>query len=188
MHYNYIMKNTNIKNSPRKTNTNDKRYQRNENSIRRVITKAIANRKINLRTIDVCHDANISSPTFYLHCQDSNVALTNYEQEICAEFNSLVPSEHTHHEITFTILLNFIRHHQRYFSAAIHSHNAWLLCQLLDILRPNLVDNHITDRSYTVYAGSLSAIITCWGRHEGFASNKIPFYTRKMTQTRIVKI
>lgn len=171
-----------------KPNTKDKRYRRNENSIRRVVTQALAHRKLNLRTTDICHGANISSPTFYLHCHDSNAALANYEHELREEFNSLVPSKQAHHEIAFTILLNFVRHHQKYFSAAVRSRSTWMLLQLLDTLRPNLVGERITDRSYFVYAGSLSAIIICWGEHEGFASNKIPFYTRKMAQTRVIKI
>lgn len=186
MYNRHIMPKT--KTSKSKPNIKDKRYQRNENSIRQVVAQALAHRKLNLRTTDICHDANISSPTFYLHCQDSNAALANYEQELREEFDALVPSRNTHHEIIFTILLNFVRHHQKYFSAAVRSRSTWMLLQLLDALRPNLVGERITDRSYFVYAGSLSAIIICWGEHEGFASNKIPLYIRKMAQTRVIKI
>ena len=166
----------------------DKRYQRSENSIRRVVAHALGERRINLRAVEICHSANISSPTFYLHCHDSNAALTNYERDIKNEFRPLIPSKHVHHEVTFTILLNFIRHHQKYFSAAVRSRNAWMLLQLLDMLRPILVSSQITDRTYTVYAGSLSAIIICWGEYESFARNKISLYTRKMLQTRLVRI
>lgn len=185
-------KNTNIKTKSKLSrgahNTRDKRYQRSENSIRRVVAHALGERRINLRTVEICHSANISSPTFYLHCHDSNAALTNYERDIQNEFRSLIPSKQVHHEITFTILLNFIRHHQKYFSAAVRSRSAWMLQQLLDMLRPVLVSSQITDRTYTVYTGSLSAIIICWGEHEGFASSKIPLYTQKMLQTRLIRI
>lgn len=175
---------TNTKNQPVK----DRRYDRNEQSIHHALDRALSHRRINVRAREICRHARISSPTFYLHCRGSDDALKSYEAEIATDFAALLPVNPTSREVTFTILLQFLHQHQQYFSATLNNYNSWLLVQLFDAIKPSLVQTDISDKCYDIYIGSLSTLIFCWGKHEHFATTKIPLYTKKLVQVRIMDL
>ena len=70
----------------------DKRYAKNEQSIHSALHSALAHRRLNLRVRDLCQSANISSPTFYLHCRNPDDALRVYERRLLAEFRRHLPT------------------------------------------------------------------------------------------------
>ena len=70
----------------------DKRYAKNEHSIHSALHSALARRRLNLRVRDLCQSANISSPTFYLHCRNPDDALHIYERHLLSEFRRHLPA------------------------------------------------------------------------------------------------
>lgn len=70
----------------------DKRYAKNEQSIHSALHSALAHRRLNLRVRDLCQSANISSPTFYLHCRNPDDALRVYERHLLSEFRRHLPA------------------------------------------------------------------------------------------------
>ena len=70
----------------------DKRYAKNEHSIHSALHSALARRRLNLRVRDLCQSANISSPTFYLHCRNPDDALHIYERHLLSEFRRRLPA------------------------------------------------------------------------------------------------
>ena len=70
----------------------DKRYAKNEHSIHSALHSALAHRRLNLRVRDLCQSANISSPTFYLHCRNPDDALRVYERHLLSEFRRRLPA------------------------------------------------------------------------------------------------
>ena len=180
-----------VSRSQRRTvkNPSDRRYQRNEHAIQRVLNHALRERSLNLRAQDVCRQAHISVPTFYAHCKNTNDALKHYETGLMRSFMALLPTISRHHrEVIFVILLHFIHRHRVYFTSTLVHHNHWLLSQLLAKLRPFLVHPQINDKCYDIYTGSLTTLIFCWGKHEGFADAKIPLYAKKLLQVRVMDL
>ena len=182
-----------IKNKNSTTTTNpklrDKRYLRNEHSLHRAINSvALDKRRVGVKTKEVCNAANFSSPTLYAHCHSIDEALSNYESQIITDFTELLRKDHLNHEVIFIILLNFIRQYRTYFAATLKNHNSWLLAQLIANLRPHLVSKNINDKCYDLYTGSITTLIFCWYKHEKFNTDKIPLYTKKLLQIRIINI
>lgn len=169
-------------------NPKDRRYIANEHSIRRAIEQSISRRQINLRVQDICRSAGISSPTFYLHCRDSNDALRNYENALASEFQQNINLQTSQKEVLFLALLHFIARNQRYFTATLAHHDTWLLIQILNSLRINLIGSTISDKCFDIYTGRLSALIFCWGKYEHFSTTKIPLYAQKLVQTRVIDL
>lgn len=175
--------------APRKTHRlTDRRYQRSEKAIQRVLRHALSERRINLRVQDLCHEANISSPTLYLHYRSLQEALSAYENYIIRSFGALLPKTKMSREAIFIFLLHFIRRHYHYFCATLIQHNSWVLAQILHQLRPFLVRPTTSDKCYDLYVGNLMTLIFCWGKHERFATTKIPIYVRKLYQVRVMDL
>lgn len=169
-------------------NPKDKRYDANERQIHRVINRALAKRRINLRATEICRDARISSPTFYLHCRGSDDALKGYEKRLVLEFREALVTEKPRREVIFVVLLKFVAQNQGYFMAMVERHDAWLLAQILDSVRVELIGNKISDKCFDIYVGKLKALIFCWGKYERFNKQKIPLYTQKLMQTRVMDL
>lgn len=170
-------------------NPHDARYHRNEKSIHRSLEKALSHRRINLRACEISEQANITSSTLYLHCRSSDDALRTYERNLIADFHqSIQQTPNPPREVIFIVLLNFIQRHHSYFSATLVQDNCWMVARLLQDVRSNLVSTRINDKCFDTYAGHLTTIIFCWGKHEHFASARIPFYTKKLLQTRIIDL
>lgn len=166
----------------------DKRFHHSEVSLHRAIDQALAKRRVGVRGREVCARAKISEPTLYAHCLNVDDALNIYETNIIDEFTLLMPTDHPQHEVIFVLLLNFIRQHRNYFAATLKNHNSWLLTQLIDIVRPQLVSDNINDKCFDLYTGSITTIIFRWYKHENFSPEKIPLYTKKLLQVRVIDI
>ena len=182
----------------------DKRYAKNEHSIHSALHSALAHRRLNLRVRDVCTSANISSPTFYLHCRNPDDALHIYERRLLAEFRRHLPthlkslihpkttpattqSHLNHHdrEALFSYLLNFIYTHRDYFAATIIHGNVWVLIRIFEALRPALAPPHLSSKTYDHYMSALIGAIFCWGKHDHFHRHSLPHYAAKMSQIRL---
>lgn len=182
----------------------DKRYARNEHSIHSALHSALAHRRLNLRVRDLCQSANISSPTFYLHCRNPDDALRVYERHLLSEFRrhlparlksaihpkttpSTTPPHLNHHdrEALFSYLLNFIYAHRDYFAATIIHGNVWVLIRIFEALRPALAPPRLSPKAYDHYMSALIGAIFCWGKYDHFHRRSLPHYSAKMSQIRL---
>ena len=182
----------------------DKRYAKNEQSIHSALHSALAHRRLNLRVRDLCQSANISSPTFYLHCRNPDDALRVYERHLLSEFRrhlptrlksaihpkttpSTIPPHLNHHdrEALFSYLLNFIYAHRDYFAATIIHGNVWVLIRIFEALRPALAPPRLSPKTYDHYMSALIGAIFCWGKYDHFHRRSLPHYSAKMSQIRL---
>lgn len=192
----------------------DKRYAKNEHSIHSALHSALAHRRLNLRVRDLCQSANISSPTFYLHCRNPDDALRVYERHLLSEFRRRLPAHFkaiirpasaTHKEATptttptaqphlnhhdrealFSYLLNFIYTHRDYFAATIIHGNVWVLIRIFEALRPALAPPRLNPKTYDHYMSALIGAIFCWGKYDHFHRRSLPHYSTKMSQIRLL--
>lgn len=192
----------------------DKRYAKNEHSIHSALHSALAHRRLNLRVRDLCQSANISSPTFYLHCRNPDDALRIYERHLLSEFRRRLPAHFksiirpasaTHKETTptttpaaqphlnhhdrealFSYLLNFIYAHRDYFAATIIHGNVWVLIRIFEALRPALAPPRLNPKTYDHYMSALIGAIFCWGKYDHFHRRSLPHYSTKMSQIRLL--
>ena len=187
----------------------DKRYAKNEHSIHSALHSALAHRRLNLRVRDLCQSANISSPTFYLHCHNPDDALRVYERHLLSEFRRRLPTRlksaihpkatpittqrtatppHLNHhdrEALFSYLLNFIYAHRDYFAATIIHGNVWVLIRIFEALRPALAPPRLNPKTYDHYMSALIGAIFCWGKYDHFHRRSLPHYSAKMSQIRL---
>ena len=183
----------------------DKRYAKNEHSIHSALHSALAHRRLNLRVRDLCQSANISSPTFYLHCRNPDDALRVYERHLLSEFRRHLPTRlkstirpkttpsttappHLNHhdrEALFSYLLNFIYTHRDYFAATIIHGNVWVLIRIFEALRPALAPPRLNPKTYDHYMSALIGAIFCWGKYDHFHRRSLPHYSTKMSQIRL---
>ncbi len=181
----------------------DKRYAKNEQSIHSALHSALAHRRLNLRVRDLCQSANISSPTFYLHCRNPDDALRVYERHLLSEFRRRLPAHlkslirpkaapttppHLYHhdrEALFSYLLNFIYTHRDYFAATIIHGNVWVLIRIFEALRPALAPPRLNPKTYDHYMSALIGAIFCWGKYDHFHRRSLPHYSAKMSQIRL---
>ena len=184
----------------------DKRYAKNEHSIHSALHSALAHRRLNLRVRDLCQSANISSPTFYLHCRNPDDALRVYERHLLSEFRRHLPTRlksairpkttpsttappHLNHhdrEALFSYLLNFIYTHRDYFAATIIHGNVWVLIRIFEALRPALAPPRLNPKTYDHYMSALIGAIFCWGKYDHFHRRSLPHYSTKMSQIRLL--
>lgn len=192
----------------------DKRYAKNEHSIHSALHSALAHRRLNLRVRDLCQSANISSPTFYLHCRNPDDALRVYERHLLSEFRRRLPAHfkaiirpasathkkttptitpaaqpHLNHhdrEALFSYLLNFIYAHRDYFAATIIHGNVWVLIRIFEALRPALAPPRLNPKTYDHYMSALIGAIFCWGKYDHFHRRSLPHYSTKMSQIRLL--
>lgn len=92
-------------------NCKHKIFLKNQRAIHKVLNQALAHRRLNLKLQEVCKLANITLPTFYSHCRDTNEALHNYEVNLKQEFANSLPT-HFSREAYFTVLLAFVCQHR----------------------------------------------------------------------------
>ena len=183
----------------------DKRYAKNEHSIHSALHSALAHRRLNLRVRDLCQSANISSPTFYLHCRNPDDALRVYERHLLSEFRRHLPTRlksatrpkttpsttappHLNHhdrEALFSYLLKFIYTHRDYFAATIIHGNVWVLIRIFEALRPALAPPRLSPKTYDHYMSALIGAIFCWGKYDHFHRRSLPHYSAKMSQIRL---
>ncbi len=164
-----------------------KAFVKNQKGIHKALHRAIGERRVNLKAVDICELAQITPPTFYLHCRDTNEALHSYETELKTEFSNLLPVSFNR-EAYFTMLLAFVRQHKDYFGATFRNHDLYLLSQIIDSSRSSLVSQRTTDRTYANYTGALKTIIVMWGNCDHFSKDMMPTYTKMLLYTRITRI
>lgn len=160
-------------------------YAQNERRIRESVLKAVAERNISTRVSDICKQASLSTPTFYLHHKNCNEVLSSYEGELLVEFEAMLLKDFNRIDI-FSSLLLFMWRHQRYFWACFASQNLYLLTRLLLGLQKYLVGPGVGRKTYVFYCSSIMALLIWWGRVEMFSKELIPEYTRQLKNLRLV--
>lgn len=166
----------------------DERFRRNTELINKVIHSAMADRRIDLRPIEVCRQANISRPTFYAHCGGVSDALDRHETAIINQFVKKITKLDSEKSVIFAVILRLISDEREYFEATMLNHDYYLLSKLFITLKSRLVSNNITDKCYEIYMQQLLALIFCWAKYEDFSRQKIPFYTKKLIMTRVMDL
>lgn len=165
---------------------NDKRYKNTELMIHQVMNSALRKRRIGLRIKEVCDEAQITRPTFYLHYTSVDAALRAYEQEIEFELLELLKSQQNR-EVVFMVMLRYVANHKEYFSAVCGVRNSWILTEVLLAMRSRLAFGIRSDKNYQFYVRSLIAIICLWV-DEGCRWEHIDLYLRKLLSTRIMDL
>lgn len=160
-HSNKGNKSNKSSNTTKLTHSTNKRFLKNKSSINSALCEHIASRRINVQVADLCSAANITTSTFYAHYKDSNHALAVLEDDLATEFRLRLP-QNTTRTTFFDLLTIFIIHNYQYFEAACTSSNHYLLTRIFTDHRQLLVGDHVSNRSFLSYTGSLIMIITCW--------------------------
>lgn len=165
------------------TNRNDGRFSKSESLIRRELENALARRRIGLKTTELCRNAKIAGSTFYLHYQNCDEALIQYELALEEEFVRIF-SQVVKRDLAWMLLLTFISRHRRYFNATFTSRDFYLLTRLLSYVceAERLATNL---KSYVIYVGSVEMVILCWGEHDKFAIEKIERYQQKLMTLKV---
>lgn len=167
-------------------NPNHKIYQRNDRLIQREVFKTVARRDVCVRVSQICRQARISLPTFYLHYSSCNEVLDRYELNLMKEFKASLSSRRDA-VTTYTILLIFLYQHRKYFKANLLGANYYMLAHLLQELRPILATTPVEDRSYLNYMATIMSGITWWGIHEGFSKYLIPKCAARLAAVKFVR-
>ena len=173
------------------TNPQHKKYRQNEKLIRQEISETIAKRSISAKVSKICKQANISTPTFYLHHRNPDEALMSYEEELYGEFLRLVVenakkyTQEADKIHIFELLLLYISKNNGYFKASLVSNNLHLLYNILGELCVYVVGDRISDRTGLFYITNLLAVIMWWGNKEGFSKQKLGERAREMAAVRV---
>lgn len=167
----------------RDSGRNDERFLRQERSIRRGLERALARRRIGLKTSELCRDARIAHSTFYAHYRTCDEALIWYELTLEEEFVKLLP-QNTRRDLAFTLLLGFVLKHQRYFASAFQSRNMYLLARLVKHACVPVAE--LNRQAYILYIWSVGAMIWCWGECDKFSAGKMEVYRKKLLLLRVM--
>lgn len=171
--------------TPKASTLRDARYQKSDQRIRHVLNEALAQRRINLRPIEICRQATITYPTFHAHYASSDEALKEHESNIRQKFEDRLPAPTASQTVIFTVLLGFVREERGYFGATLPAADHWLLTAFFMALRPCLTNQGINNYTYDVYIQTQIGIIACWARYENFALQRIPYYVNALRTTRM---
>ena len=149
--------------------TKDARYHKSNQLIFQALNQALAERRINLRSSDLCRSATITYPTFHAHFASPDAALRQHELDLRQEFQERLPASISTHTVAFTILLSFVYDQRDYFGATLPTANHWLLTTLFGTLRPHLAGGQVANRTYDIYIQTQIGIISCWAKYEDLA-------------------
>ena len=161
-------------------------YQRNEKRIHQALMELFAERHVNLKTVEVCKLAQISSPTFYLHYRNCREALYSYEQKLESEFVAILPDSPKRFA-AFVALLSFVERNQSYFAVSFQKRDLYLLTKILLRLKPILSSESVPDHFYMMYAANIGAYMMFWGQREKFAKVLIHDHAEKLTRIRVMR-
>ncbi len=164
-----------------------RRYLANEQRLQNALHSIIASRNINVRVHQICEAADITRPTFYHHCADSNDALRKYEQRLEEGIYALIPASASRSAV-ISIFATFIVNHDSYFAAALDGYDHFLITDVVSHYRSQLVGEHISDSAFAVYVGTVHAVIFCWNTYDNFSRAKLPYYTAKLKRIRAYEI
>lgn len=167
----------------RNANRNDERFLRQEKMIRRGLDRALAGRRIGLKTSELCQELNIARSTFHAHYRSCDEALVWYELELEEEFVRSLP-QNVRRDLAFTLLLNFVSKYRHYFASAFQGQNMYLLAKLVKHACVPVAD--LNRRAYILYTCSVSAMIWCWGKCDKFSEGKMEVYRKKLLLLRVM--
>lgn len=160
----------------------DERFLRQEMLIRRGLERALAGRRIGLKTSELCRDAQIAHSTFYAHYRTCDEALVWYELALEEEFVKLLP-QNRRRDLVFTLLLSFVLKYRHYFASAFQGRNMYLLARLV---KHACVPTGLSRRAYVLYVWSVGAMIWCWGKCDKFSEGKMEVYRNKLLLLRVM--
>lgn len=167
----------------RVANRDDERFLRQEKLIRRGLEQALAQRRIGLKATELCRDAKIANPTFYLHYKNCDDALIQYELALEEAFVKILP-RNPRKDLSFTLLLNYILQNRHYFSSTFQNRNLYLLSRLIRYaITPKA---GLNQKAYALYLWSVKTMIWCWGEHDGFSEAKLDLYLKKLSMLRVM--
>lgn len=164
-------------------NRDDARFVKQERLIQRGLEKAVARRRIGLKTIELCREAGIASPTFYSHYRNCDEALIGYEVMLEENFVRSL-SRGMRKDVVLTKLLAFVRRHQKYFAAAFKSRNLYLLYRLVRHALP--YTETVQLRPYILYTWSVGAMIFCYGECDKFSDRRLEAYHKGLMRLRLM--
>lgn len=164
----------------------DPRYLKSNRLIFQALDEALAERRINIHTSDLCRSATITYPTFHAHFASIDDALQKREAELEQAFQERLPSLTATHTTVYTILLDFLHDERNYFNATIPTANHWLLTTLFSTLRPHLAGDRVANRTYDIYIQTQIGIISCWAKYDDFCVHQIPYYVKVLRTTRML--
>lgn len=173
------------------SNPNHKTYLHNEELIYKELDRTIAERSIAAKVSQICKNAKLSVPTFYLHHRNMDDALMSYEGKLYSEFLELVianikePQQYADRLRTFELLLIFIRKNCDYFRASLVSNNLHLLYKILRELSSHLIAENTHSKAQLFYVTSLLTVIIWWGNAEDFSKQTLAGRAREMALAKI---
>lgn len=186
-----VKKSTKYKSKDRANNTSsrarNRTYRRNELAIQKALLPGVRDRVVDCTISELCLLAEVTRPTFYAHHDSPNDAIHSYEDEVFGDFKDSLPIKSLNRDATFTLLLGNIARHRKYFSATLEGKSSYVLVEMLDLIRPRLVTGNVSDATYLIYRGNLKSIIQIWGTKDHFTRTRIPFYVKRLSQTKIVR-
>lgn len=174
---------TGLRSGPK--NPHHKLYQQNSQLIYAALCDGLSKRDCHIKVTDLCREAGISSPTFYLHFRDSNDAMRSYEESLAQAFYQLVPVQ-ARRDYVLTLLLDFIVINQQYFSAAQQGKSHYLLSRLIVHYRTVLVGERVSDRIFSNYAYALQIAIACWLRYDGVTPESTQACLKRMKAIQVI--
>lgn len=174
-------KNHNNLHHPRKQhkNPNHQRCRVNRHLIRRAICEGISERSFRIRASEICQNAGISSPTFYLHYPNSERARECMEIDIVKDLQRTLTTKSCP-ELVFTILTSGIVHNQQYFIAVHLGSDHRVLTKFIARYRHNLVGDEITDRVFRAYCGIVQIVIGEWIEYDELTLETAARTTRRL--------
>lgn len=167
----------------RNSNRSDERFLRQEKTIRRGLNRALAGRRIGLKTSELCQEMHIARSTFHAHYRSCDEALVWYELELEEEFVRSLP-HNVRRDLAFTLLLNFVSKYRNYFASAFQGQNMYLLARLVKYACVPVTG--LNRRAYMLYTCSVSAMIWCWGKCDKFSEGKMEVYRKKLLLLRVM--
>lgn len=175
-------------------NQKDKRSCRTEGLIRNALIRLMYNRRINIRMIELCREAKITSPTFYSHYSDAEDVLRDQESILSSEIEKYIrktcdaakaaPRQAT----LFRVLLEFVSKHQKYFDVMASNQDRTLIYSIFKFLKPLLHSWRMSDFDYEIYSHSIITIIYHWCIVEKCDCDRIEQTTNYMLSVRAVHI
>lgn len=164
------------------SNLRHKTFLQNERRLHETLNYALSSRRINLTAREIYLSAGITSPTFYLHCRDSDDAMRRYEQKLENNFYSLIPRT-AKKDVVLTIFAVYIIQNRQYFVAALEGCDYYLVQKVIKHYRHSLAGNRSTP-DFVVYAGEIVMILACWGKNGHFSKRTMPTYVEKMLKVK----
>lgn len=174
---------TGLRSGPR--NPHHKLYQQNSQLIYSALCDGISQRNCHIKVTDICRNAGISSPTFYLHFRDSNDAMRSYEESLEQSFHRLVPAR-AKRDYVLALLLDFVAMNQQYFLAAQQGKSHYLLSRLIVHYRAALVGEQVSDRAFSTYVYVLQIVIACWMEYDGSTPESTKACLNRMKAIRVM--